>query len=62
MSDTERKRSAAEVASELAPSPARLLLGDTFTHDRSGASFVCRAITHTDRDGKVRTVIELEVM
>ena len=41
---------------------SRLLLGDYFTHDRSGTRFVCRAVTRQDYGGLtsfVRAEVEL---
>lgn len=40
----------------------RLMVGDYFTHDRTGARFVCRAVVRHDYDGlesKMRAEIEL---
>jgi hypothetical protein len=42
---------------------ARVLCGDYFTHDRTGARFVCNAATHCDyrtRPSTVRVEIELK--
>lgn len=64
MGARQMRRAAAELACEkdFDFRAGRLLLGDTFTHNRSGVQFVCRSITHADREGKIRTVIELEQM
>jgi len=52
-----------EVAQEVqAAERERLMCGDYFTHDRTGARFICRAVTRHDYGGSMsmlRAEIEL---